>query len=450
MKWLILLLLALQAQLAYGVSCNNFEGAILKQCSDIISSSLGESEKQQLVNGLAYPSSGIANHSIVTEWNTKINFIEAPEGIEKVSSGNIKDAWLKTISIMPSVISKGKLLTPGIGTIQNAYNYKVEMPSGTEGGDCKTDYSLKKEQASLNVYVNDKLMGNSKLTDYKGSGTLNFKTILTITTDIEAKHYKNFKYCCKKSKKGCLKYCEDCKYDNTETKSSSITLEDYKLAYQHWPVIKPTIKATDNYLNTYVGMLNISKFDAFALSFENSSLSQFDYYYSANLSVPPYNVMTLIANNFSNVVGKNINYEKNNITYKFYVANPKNCKLKFYSHFSAWEQDCNLKFEFKPMSIKTDKLQYNPNELIKAKLEPKNTMMTLTYGNQKINANDSVQLKAEKGINKITASLNDKSVDAIIHIKDENAWDFALNLGVFSGVIYFMYALLKKYWGVLL
>ena len=232
MKWAIIILLVLQAYLAYGISCNNFDGAVLNQCNEIISSSLSESEKQQLVNGLAYPSSGIANHSIVTEWNTKINFIEAPEGIEKVSSGNIKDAWLKTISIMPSVISKGKLLTPGTGTIQNAYDYKVEMPSGTQSGDCKTDFSLKKEQASLNVYLNDKLTGNSILSNFQGSGTLSFKTILTIIVDIEAKHYKNFKYCCKKSKKGCLKYCEDCKYDNTETKSSSISHEDYKLAYQ--------------------------------------------------------------------------------------------------------------------------------------------------------------------------------------------------------------------------
>lgn len=445
MKWAIIILLLLQAQLAYGTSCNNFDGAVLNQCNEIISSSLSESDKQQLVNGLAYPSSGTANHSIVTNWNTKINFIEAPEGIEKVSSGNIKDAWLKTISIMPSVISKGKLLTPGTGTIQNAYNYKVEMPSGTQSGDCKTDFSLKKEQASLNVYVNDKLMGNSKLTDYQGSGTLNFKTILTITTDIEAKHYKNFKYCCKKGKKGCLKYCEDCKYDNTETKSSSITLEDYKLAYQHWPVIKPSIKAVDHYLDTYVGILNISKFDAFALSFENSSLSQFDNYYSANLSVPPYNVMTLIANNFSTILSKNINYENSNSTYKFYVANPKNCKLKFYSHFSAWEQDCNLKFDFKPMSIKTDKLQYNPDELIKVELEPKNKLITLNYGNQEIKAKDSIQLKAKKEYNKITASLDERAVDKVIHVKDENAWDFALNFGVFSGVLYFYYVFLKKY-----
>jgi len=450
MKWAIILLLALQAHLAYGISCNNFDGAVLNQCNEIISSSLSESEKQQLVSGLAYPASGIANHSIIFDWNTKINFNEAPEGVEKVSSGYIKDAWLKTISIMPSVISKGKLYTSGIGTIQNAYNYKVEMPSGTENGDCKTEFNLKKEQAFLNVYLNDELIGNSILSNFQGSGTLNFKTTLTITVDIEAKHYKNFKYCCEKGKKGCLKYCEDCKHDATEIKTSIVNLEDAKTAYQHWPVIKPDIKAIDNYLNTYVGILNISNFDAFSLIFENSSLSQFNYNYESNLSLPPYNIMSLIAKNFSTTIGENINYQNSGSAYKFYVANPNNCKLRFYSHFTTWEQDCNLKFDFQPLSIKTNKLQYNPDELIAVELEPKNTLIALNYGNQEIKAKDSIQLKAKKEYNKITASLDERAVDKVIHVKDENAWDFALNLGVFSSAIYFIYVLLKKYWGVLL
>ncbi|MEK6838037.1 MAG: tyrosine-type recombinase/integrase, partial [Nanoarchaeota archaeon] len=122
--------------------------------NEIKSSTLAEPEKQHLLNGLAYPASSTANHSLVYDWNTKIQFSEAPEGTQKSSNGYITDAWLRTIAVMPSVISKDRLLTPGIGTIQNAYNYRVEMPSGTDSGDCRTEFSIRREQASLNVYLN--------------------------------------------------------------------------------------------------------------------------------------------------------------------------------------------------------------------------------------------------------------------------------------------------------
>ena len=450
MKWAIMALMLLLAPMAFGISCNNLDADIDAQCNEIKSSTLAEPEKQHLLNGLAYPASSNANHSIVYDWNTKIQFNEAPEGAQKVSNGYIKGAWLKTISVMPSVISKDRLLTPGIGTIQNAYNYRVEMPSGTDSGDCRTEFSIRREQASLNVFLNGNPIGTSILTEYQGSGTLNFKTTLSIIYEIEAKHYKNFRYCCRPSRRGCNGYCDDCRYDNTEVWSNTVNLEDTKIAYQHWPIIKANIRGIDKYRETYVGILNISNFDSFRLDFENSSLSQSNYYYGAELSLPPYNVMTLKANNFSSKKSENINYQFANSIYKFYVANPVECKLKYSSHFSSWEQDCSLKFDFPEMSIETDKNQYNPKEPISVKLEPKNTLVKVRYGNEEKSAQNEVQFEAKKNNNKIIVNLNDREVEKVIHVKNEDTWDFALNFGVFSSVIYAFYFAIKKSWGALL
>ncbi len=215
-------------------------------------------------------------------------------------------------------------------------------------------------------------------------------------------------------------------------------------------MIKPKIRAVDNYLNTYVGILNITDFDAVQLVFENSSLSQFNYNYEVITILSPYNVLTLKASNFTRHIADNLNYQQAGNSYKFYVSNPKGCKIIFYSHFSNWEQICNLKFEFPELSIETDKLQYNEKEPINVLLEPKNTLMKVKYGNEEKSSQNQVQFEAKKNYNKITVQLNDREIQKVIHVKDDKTWGFALNLGVFSSVLYGIYLALKKYWGVLL
>jgi len=102
------------------------------------------------------------------------------------------------------------------------------------------------------------------------------------------------------------------------------------------------------------------------------------------------------------------------------------------------------------MSIETDKNQYNPKEPISVKLEPKNTLVKVRYGNEEKSAQNEVQFEAKKNNNKITVNLNDREVEKVIHVKNEDTWDFALNFGVFSSVIYAFYFAIKKSWGALL
>ena len=195
--------------------------------------------------------------------------------------------------------------------------------------------------------------------------------------------------------------------------------------------------------------MNISDFDGFELTFENSSLSQHNYFYDINVSLPPYDVYTLRANNLTRKKSNNLNFQQNNGSYKFYVANPNNCKLKFYDHFNSWKQSCNLDINVTPIIIKTDKQQYDENELINVSLEPKNTLIQVKYGEQQSTVSNAAQFIANPHYNKISVNYGDREFDYIIHVKKKDTWDFVLNLSVFSGVLYFIYSVVKKYWGAL-
>jgi len=432
---------------AFALPCSKLDGKDLEICNEILESDAEEQEKQQLIADLTYKDVDLANHSLVYDWNTDISFSSAPNGVETKSSGYIYDAWLKIIAIMPSVLLDGKLLSSGNGKIQSAYNYRVQIPSGTESGDCFTRHSLISNDAWLNVYLNDKNLGTSTLLEFDENGILNFKDTLRIKTVTEVNHYKKERKCIRRyrSTGRCYKWREVCRYSYTDYRTHEVNLEDTKTAYQYSPLIGPEIKAVDSYRNTNVGLLNISNFDAFELEFENSSFSQYNYNYDVDVSLQPYNVHTLRANKFAKKIQDNLVIEQDNSSYKFYVSDADNCKLRYYDHFRSSEQSCNLDYNFQLFEIKTDKLQYNENETIEVILEPKDIAIRVRYGNDEITALNTAQFKAKSNQNKITAFLEGRKAERVIHVKKENTWNFAINFGVFTGILYFYYSIFKKY-----
>src|SRR3989338_4442638 len=85
---------------AYALTCDGLEGDSLSVCNETIQSNASMDEQQQLIAALYYPSKYYANHPFIEDWNTNIEFNEAPEGIEARSEGYIKDAWLKIVAVM--------------------------------------------------------------------------------------------------------------------------------------------------------------------------------------------------------------------------------------------------------------------------------------------------------------------------------------------------------------
>ncbi len=374
MKAAIIAVVLLSFPLAFGFNCNSLPQQDKAICDEIVHSTADDSLKQSLIASLAYQNNNYPNHTYVYDWNKKIIFDNAPDGVAAQGSGNIKDAWLRIIAIIPSVVLNDRLLSSGNGKIMSAYNYRVEMPSGTSGGDCRTEYSQRNNDANLNLFLNDQKIGSSVLTDFQGSGQLSFKAVLDINYAIDAVHYHIHRWCCMMDEYNrCIRYCEECKYDNTETRTDHLRLEDSKQAYQDLPIIKPNIEAVDNYRSTTIGILNISNFGSFQLTLDNSSLAQNNFYYDINMSFAPYDVLTLRASNFTSMQSKNLNLQRSNDTYKFYVPTPSSCKIKFSDHFNSWEQICSLEYNETEINLKTDKLLYDEGETISASIEPKYT-----------------------------------------------------------------------------
>ena len=137
MKKTILFLLFLPFTFAFDCSQVDDE----EFCTEVIESSLPQSAKDALLAAALYDNPDAPDHVFVEQWNTHILFNSAPDGALTYDQGAIRDAWLKIISIMPSVIDK-RLMAPGYGKILTASNYRIEMPSGTMPGDCATYYNL--------------------------------------------------------------------------------------------------------------------------------------------------------------------------------------------------------------------------------------------------------------------------------------------------------------------
>ena len=448
MRTAIMAALLLSFPMALGFNCNALSQQDRAICDEIYHSTVEDSLKESLIASVAYQDHNYPNHTYVYDWNKRIIFDKAPESVITQSSGNIQDAWLRIIGIMPSVILDKRLLSPGNGKIMSAYNYRVEMPSGTNGGDCRTEYRQRTNNPNLKIFLNGQQIGTSILTDFQGSEQLNFKATLDITYAIDAKHYHTYKRCCLKDKyRRCIKYCEECRYDSTETIADHLRLEDSKRAYQDLVVISPDIKAVDSYHGTTVGILNVSNFASFRLMLDNSSLAQYNFYYDLNISFPPYDVFTLKANNFTAMQSKNLHLEPVNKSYKFYVPNPKSCKIRLFDHFHSSEQECSLEYNETKIDFKTDKLIYDEGETIISSLEPKNALMKVKYGAYETNAKGTFQLAAKENLDRISISFGEREINKIIHVRKKSAWDFALNFGIFSGIIYSFYLALNKSWG---
>jgi hypothetical protein len=450
MKRVMAVFFLLLLPFSYALDCNDIIDDNLELCNEIIGSSASHAEKQELIANIVYQESYKADHDQVYDWNTGISFNQAPDSVSTSNSGYIKDAWVKIIGVYPSVLSEEILYTPGLGKIQTEYDYRIEIPDGTESGDCKTLYYLDEEDYWLKIYKNGNQIGTSRLVSYNGPGTINFKSTLQIKIVTRVKHYEKEKYCCKKEDGSCVKYCYSCEYDNAEYRTHEINIEDNLQTQYYWKVILPEIKAVDRYHETTAGILEINDFDSFQLDFEDSYFNQYNYYYDVDVSLEPYDVLTIRANEDIVREEHNINIEDESGIYKFYVNNYDGCLLTFSDHFHTWSHSCELETDFPEFSITTDKLQYSEEELILVDIEPKDTEVKIQYDDIELSAINNVELQAKQGQNKIIAAYENRVTDHVIHVKNKNTWAFVMNFSVFSGVMYSMYLALKKYWSVIL
>lgn len=460
-----LFFLMLPAALAF--DCNLLEGKEKELCEEIGKLAVTEEEKDLLISDIFYSGKEYPNHDFVYYWNTKLNIEKAPEGIKTENEGYIKNAWLKILAVMPSVLEYGQLLCSDKGKILTKYNYDIEIPTSTKWGDCRTEYEPYYEKANLKIYLNNNLIGYNEITSFNTNKDASFKAVLNIEQKTKIHRYKWNEYCCREEKKCeekycktkngrkicykkcktyCAEYCKKCEYSYTEFKTNSLTLTDTFKAKYYDKTPETIFEVTNQYYDISEGFLNATKFSSLILEFKDAFYQNHQYYYDLVYSFKPYYVLTIRANKYLTEKVRNIRITNNDPEFGFVVENPQDCNIKVSDHFKGFSQKCDTNFQKIEVELNTDKLTYSDGETIKVSVTPKDQKIKLSYADKTVYAYGNAEFQAELYNNRITAELGNVKTSKAVYVSNSSNWSLIIHLLFFLLLIYLVVKLFDKKW----
>ena len=416
--------------------CDGLDGGDAYICESISKANLSNVEKDMLISDIFNQNKSTPNFDFVYLWNTNLDIKNSPDGKE-YSSGIINHAWVKIISLMPSIIEDGTLYSSNNGKILVAYNYGYTLPSGKYRNDCKTKYFLDSKSEDLKIFLNDNLIGNEKLSSFiisNSSDNLHFVAEVTVHVNYRIVHYReqdsDHDY-------GCLYYSTE--YSNSEIKlSDSLDSKFYKSQ------LSSDLKIINKYNGMTRGNLTAYNFTKLILSFNNSVYQIKKYIYLLNYSLPYY-VLTLRAEEVEDINFNNLYVDKINDSIVFTVKDSSNCKVELFDHFSSISKNCNMSFDPMNFSVNTDKTNYYDNDTIKVYISPSNLSLNLSYANQSKLVRNYTEFKAVLYQNRIIIRLDDQESNIIINVNKKEDWIILYNIALLFLVVYLIFKLTKFY-----
>jgi hypothetical protein len=446
----IFLLFLFQSPVVFSLDCKQISSANQDVCKEILNSDLSLEEREMIILNLDYQSSFFPDHDYIFDRNTDLEIKEAPNDVDIQEKKYIKSAWAKIFAIMPSIQYDGELYSPKESSILTGFNYEIDIPNNyysskyprTSKGDCKRKYYLEEKNAINRVYVNNRYIGKGELVDILLTRNSKIKVMYDIYVKIKIKHYEWDKDCIWRSFKGrCVKYVYDCEYDYTEYRTERVSITDtlnMKLYDNNLFAEVSPVKIYDSITNY---KLNYS--DSINVNLKNSDYSFNKYIYNLNYSFAPYYIVNLVAKDYNQEIISNLFSGNNLLT----VKNAKNCKLEAFDFFSVLEKDCETNYEDLNLSIKTDKFKYIFGDKINIKIYPNNLPVNLTYGDSSKISTGKSSFVAKQYENRIVAEYNGIIYEKIIHVVDNSKLLLLWKLLIFVLLNYFIYKLLKKYYG---
>ncbi|MBU0470568.1 MAG: hypothetical protein KJ984_03775 [Nanoarchaeota archaeon] len=428
------------------IDCNSFSNK--QWCYDIKNSDIPQEEKDYLLSDIISDSKNYPDHSIVKQWNNAISTTTPPEGITKKNSGYIKNAWVKILTVMPSVLFNDTLYISNQGEILSGFKHDLQIPSGTASGDCKTYRYLLEDTGTAKVYLNNLYTGNGHSVNYVNSlpdnADINILVKYMIQVKTKIKHYTLQKeYYWKNGKK---RYRWVCNYDHTEYKTDKLTVTDSLKAKIHNPNPTASFIVKDKYSDTVKGEFISQDAVNVELNFYDSYYKEHNYVFSETASIKPLNVLTVKAEKQQSKENDNLVYSENEIV----VPELDGCQIKVYDFFSSKIIPCNLIYQSPEFVVSTDKITYSQNEKIKVEIKPKRSGYVVTYNGKEYTTAGSLELNASYPFNKITVQYKDRVVPKLIHVKNDRPLSVIFSLFLFGMVNYTLVGLVRKYWGVAL
>lgn len=317
-------------------------------CNNITNSDIDEAEKDLLFSSLLYSDYDFPDHEFVKEYNLNINVESAPENTTVKDSSQIKGAWLSFLAVMPSVTENNLVYVTDDFLTLCEYGYSVYVPENyqasypnTKDDDCRTVYTLTKNEPQLNIYSDNELVGQGKEAEININADSVITARLDIQTDIKEDHYKWHSWCCKSGENGCIKTCHSCKFSNSNVKTDSLTLEESKEVKLYKSKPYAEINVTDSYYGMTKGRIKAGNYSKFSFKSENFSYINQKYSYDLIFDRKPYYIASIRASETSHNKQRNINLANDT----FVVKGAPECSLFAYNHFFNNSFDCDLSFE---------------------------------------------------------------------------------------------------------
>ena len=419
MKWLLIFLLVLPSVHAF--SCLDLEGDNRVLCEEIQTMNITREEKDYLIASLFS-----LDYDALFDYNSHITFEEAPSGIFIDNEGYIKDAWMKIITISPSVLLNDTLMIDTIGKIFTDYNYKIDFPR-KESGDCKTTYRLNAENVDLSVYQNGNLIGHDSIVSFTAQGNVEFtaRAIISITTRVKHYRWDN----------------GECRYFRTEIKRDHLTLNDAVNGQVIDESFNLDFKIIDKH-DTTKGTLKADNFKGLELSFRDAQYTYEKYLLQLDYKLLPYYVLIPIAIAQETETSNNIYVERNNeIT--FSVRNAQDCSIKISSFFHEYVYSCDLSYTEIPLSIITDRQIYNVDDMIKVKVNS-DREVKVSYGDAVQYTDSSAEFIAQLYQDKVIAEADTHKEVAFIHVKDKERATLLFGIAIFLFSNYCILQIFRK------
>jgi hypothetical protein len=403
------------------------------------------SDSALIIINLPYENSELPMHDYVRMWNEKIIFANAPENVKTINSTFIKNAWLKIVSINPSVILNNTLVVPKNAKVLTGYNHNTILPDDyyssqypdNDNTDCKRIYRLNSDNTILNYYVNNQLQSQNVVLKEDSD----IRAELSIIASVNIDHYKWKRYCSRRDKNGnCVLYSYRCTYSSSEIQTDTINADDSINVkyYNQTPIAE--IRIVNNISNELKAVANVSDFGLF--DFGNSKYKFTKYSYSFVYSYKPYYLLTIKATETNQETIDNTTKSGDYI----YINNPTGCRISSRDLFTLSEYACNLSFQNYNIGLQTDKLIYKDGENVEVKITPDDKQVSVSYANQTLLSKQSAEFIATSGQNMIIASIGELTAQRFIFVHNETALNYAIKIIAFVLTISFAVMVVRKTW----
>ncbi len=407
----IVTLLAL-VQVVVAFPCERI--GLLSACTLIDNSPLDEMEKEELI------ASTIGD---VVSWNSNFEAEDPPEGTRTLTNEHVSSAWLKILSITPSVFHESQLLSSGQGTLIVKYHYdEKEERKGTERGDCRTEYRY--EYANeVRTYLNNQYIGSGEIVRFSTNDSmLHFRSVLTVITTITVRHYEWNYYEKRRS----------CEYDHTKTRQERTVIQDSLNVNRQVMPFNFSILVEDEYYGLTQLRLNATEYVNLRIWFKYDSFYEeklFDL--ESYFTLEPYSILSFRSVPVLKVKHEGIRFVGKSIQ----VADIQNCQVLASDFFNTYTIPCQFQYEDFDLRVETDKEVYEFGENISVTVSPF-VPVVLTYGDVNFTVNGSATIIADYSSQLITAKANGKTVTKIVHVVRPQLWQVSLGIFSFIAMLY--------------